>query len=112
MTPSITACPPTSVSSPLSRTGINCMCAARRKNPVGDTIWILLLLVYDNWWDHRRLPVFENQCFRFLYAFHRVALPFVFDRDRALVVIFLQHGKHARKIIFLGLAVLVEHVDL
>src|SRR5271154_2921536 len=38
MTPSMTACPPTSVSSPLSSTGINCMCAARRKNPAGDTL--------------------------------------------------------------------------
>src|ERR1700682_4874022 len=32
MTASITACPPTSVSSPLSRTGSICMCALRRKN--------------------------------------------------------------------------------
>src|SRR6266851_4340376 len=38
MTPSITACPPTSVSSPLSSTGINCMSAESRRKRVGDTI--------------------------------------------------------------------------
>src|SRR5207253_1651306 len=103
MTPSITACPPTSVSSPLSRTGINCMCAARRKNPLGDTVWILLLLVYDKWvggpgpcratQTYRnsrptgaryaqpgpRLPVFENERLRLLYALDRIAFPFVLD---------------------------------
>src|SRR5260370_10419936 len=56
MTPSMTACPPTSVSSPLSSTGINCMSAESRKKRLGDTIDAPYLL-YESMLQGSILPV-------------------------------------------------------
>src|SRR5262249_852429 len=46
----------------------------------------------------RPLPVLQNQCPALLHPLHRIALRFVFDRERPLVVVLLQHLENAGNI--------------